>query len=80
MPTLSLAALPYARAPPTPAAPTCSASRAQLQRWACYFHLRIADALASQADSQGAAAAAERGLGVARSAGLAVEEVRPGPS
>ncbi|GBF89516.1 hypothetical protein Rsub_02088 [Raphidocelis subcapitata] len=52
-----------------------SATRAKLQRWACYFHVRAADALASQADSAAAAAAAQRGVDAAREYGLRDEEL-----
>ena len=57
--------------------PSRSATKAKLQRWACYFHLRAADALVSQADTAGAVATVERGLEVAKKHGLLVEEVRP---
>jgi hypothetical protein len=55
-----------------------SATRTQLQRWSCYFHLRLADALAAQADSAAANGAVARGLEVARKHGLQDEEVGAG--
>jgi hypothetical protein len=64
------------QAPAAAAPPSHSAARVQLQRWCCYFYLRLADALAAQADSAAAGAAVQRGLEVAQKQGLREEEVR----